>query len=226
MVADEKWSNCLSGSLLSKIALMNLSRRKQTSSKRISNSAKRTNVSELSSGGTRDRIHHRARTSQTKRSRRPRPMRTRTTNSHVLTVGHRVESPDTTLSGEPHLTQIEKSTLPVTAVRSVAKGSTSRRASAPTRRGTPGSTATRSYTVQPPSLRVLLLWPRLSLHTPRLPRRGAVRVNVIAQAALSRYDHRLPYRKIADRFEQLHGLELSGASAWHRDRARCARRSL
>ncbi|EMA37596.1 hypothetical protein C445_00696, partial [Halobiforma lacisalsi AJ5] len=26
---------------------------------------------------------------------------------------------------------------------------------------------------------------------------------------------RLPYRKIADRFEQLHGLELSGASAWH-----------
>jgi len=51
-------------------------------------------------------------------------MRTRTTNSHVLTVGHRVESPDTTLSGEPHLTQIEKSTLPVTAVRSVAKGST------------------------------------------------------------------------------------------------------
>jgi len=40
-------------------------------------------------------------------------------------------------------------------------------------------------------------------------------VNVIAQSALSRYDHRLPYRKIADRFEQLHGLELSGASAWH-----------
>jgi transposase len=40
-------------------------------------------------------------------------------------------------------------------------------------------------------------------------------VNVIAQAALARYDHRLPYRKIADRFDQLHGLELSGASAWH-----------
>jgi len=38
-------------------------------------------------------------------------MRTRTTNSHVPTVGHRVESPDTTLSGEPHLTQIEKSTF-------------------------------------------------------------------------------------------------------------------
>ncbi|GGI95587.1 hypothetical protein GCM10008995_02100 [Halobellus salinus] len=40
-------------------------------------------------------------------------------------------------------------------------------------------------------------------------------MNVIAQAALSRYDHRLPYRKIGDRFEQLHGLELSGAAAWH-----------
>jgi hypothetical protein len=40
-------------------------------------------------------------------------------------------------------------------------------------------------------------------------------VNVIAQSALSRYDHRLPYRKISDRFEQLHGLELSGASTWH-----------
>jgi len=40
-------------------------------------------------------------------------------------------------------------------------------------------------------------------------------VNVIAHAALSRYDHRLPYRKIGNRFEQLHGLELSGAAAWH-----------
>ncbi len=44
---------------------------------------------------------------------------------------------------------------------------------------------------------------------------GQFGVNVIAQAALSRYDHRLPYRKIADRFNQLHGLDLSGASAWH-----------
>ncbi len=50
---------------------------------------------------------------------------------------------------------------------------------------------------------------------PELPLIGAVGVNVIAQAALSRYDHRLPYRKISDRFEQFHGLELSGASAWH-----------
>jgi transposase len=50
---------------------------------------------------------------------------------------------------------------------------------------------------------------------PDCPDKGQFGVNVIAQSALSRYDHRLPYRKIADRFEQLHGLELSGASAWH-----------
>jgi transposase len=50
---------------------------------------------------------------------------------------------------------------------------------------------------------------------PDCPDRGQFGVNVIAQAALSRYDHRLPYRKIADRFEQLHGLEFTGASAWH-----------
>jgi transposase len=40
-------------------------------------------------------------------------------------------------------------------------------------------------------------------------------VCVIAQAALSWYVHRLPYREIGDRFEYLHGLELSGATAWH-----------
>jgi transposase len=50
---------------------------------------------------------------------------------------------------------------------------------------------------------------------PDCPDEGQFGVNVIAQAALSRFEHRLPYRKIADRFEQLHGLELSGASAWH-----------
>lgn len=50
---------------------------------------------------------------------------------------------------------------------------------------------------------------------PDCPDEGQFGVNVIAQAALSRYDYRLPYRKIADRFEQLHGLELSGASTWH-----------
>ena len=50
---------------------------------------------------------------------------------------------------------------------------------------------------------------------PDCPDEGQFGVNVLSQAALSRYDHRLPYRKIADRFEQLHGLELSGASAWH-----------
>ena len=50
---------------------------------------------------------------------------------------------------------------------------------------------------------------------PDCPEEGQFGVNVIAQAALSRYDHRLPYRKIADRFEQLHGLEFTGASAWY-----------
>ena len=60
---------------------------------------------------------------------------------------------------------------------------------------------------------------------PDCPDEGQFGVNVISQAALSRYDHRLPYRKIADRFEQLHGLELSGASAWHATE-RAARRSL
>jgi len=62
---------------------------------------------------------------------------------------------------------------------------------------------------------VRLLWDGDGCNTPRLPDEGQFGVNVIAQSALSRYDHRLPYRKIADRFEQLHGLELSGASAWH-----------
>ncbi len=50
---------------------------------------------------------------------------------------------------------------------------------------------------------------------PDCPDEGQFGVNVIAQSALSRYDHRLPYRKISDRFEQLHGLELSGAATWH-----------
>ncbi|TKX72232.1 IS66 family transposase, partial [Halorubrum sp. GN11_10-6_MGM] len=50
---------------------------------------------------------------------------------------------------------------------------------------------------------------------PDCPDEGQFGVNVIAQSALSRYDYRLPYRKIADRFEQLHELELSGASTWH-----------
>ncbi|QSG13563.1 Transposase (plasmid) [Halapricum desulfuricans] len=50
---------------------------------------------------------------------------------------------------------------------------------------------------------------------PDCPDEGQFGVNVIAQAALSRYDHPLPYRKISDRFEQLHGLDLSAASTWH-----------
>ena len=49
---------------------------------------------------------------------------------------------------------------------------------------------------------------------PDCPDEGQFGVNVVAQATLSKYEHRLPHRKIADRFEQLHGLELSPASAW------------
>ena len=61
---------------------------------------------------------------------------------------------------------------------------------------------------------------------PDCPDEGQFGVNVIAQAALSRYDHQLPYRKIADRFEQLHDLVTLGGVRVARDRARCARRSL
>jgi transposase len=46
------------------------------------------------------------------------------------------------------------------------------------------------------------------------PDEGQFGVNVVAQATLSKYEYRLPHRKIADRFEQLHGLKLSPASAW------------
>jgi transposase len=51
--------------------------------------------------------------------------------------------------------------------------------------------------------------------SPDCPDEGQFGVNVIAQATLSKYEHRLSHRKNADRFEQLHGLELSGASVWH-----------
>jgi transposase len=51
--------------------------------------------------------------------------------------------------------------------------------------------------------------------SPDCPDEGQFGVNVISQAALSRYEYRLPYRKIAERFEHLHDLEMSGASAWY-----------
>jgi hypothetical protein len=38
-------------------------------------------------------------------------------------------------------------------------------------------------------------------------------VNVLAETALNRYEYRLPYRKVADRFDQLLNLSISGASA-------------
>ena len=50
---------------------------------------------------------------------------------------------------------------------------------------------------------------------PDCPAEGQFGVNVLAQAAYARYMCRLPYRKVADRFEDLLGLELSGAVAWH-----------
>jgi transposase len=50
---------------------------------------------------------------------------------------------------------------------------------------------------------------------PNCPAEGQFGVNVLAETALNRYEYRLPYRKIADRFDQLHDLTMSGASAWH-----------
>jgi transposase len=50
---------------------------------------------------------------------------------------------------------------------------------------------------------------------PDCPDEGQFGVNIMANAAISRYEYRLPYRKIADRLDQLHDLDLSVASAWH-----------
>lgn len=50
---------------------------------------------------------------------------------------------------------------------------------------------------------------------PNCPDEGQFGVNVLAETALNRYEYRLPYRKIADRFDQLYDLSMSGASAWH-----------
>jgi len=105
-------------------------RKTKSFEKRTNSYDRKTNGSEPSSGGTKSPIHHRARTNLTTRSR-PRPRRTRTTSNHVLTVVRLVESQDMTRSGVTHLTQIKKSRSPVTAIQSVAKRSTSRRASAP-----------------------------------------------------------------------------------------------
>ena len=49
---------------------------------------------------------------------------------------------------------------------------------------------------------------------PNCPAEGNFGPTVQAQAALARYAYRLPYRKIADRFEHLFDLDLSPASAW------------
>ena len=50
---------------------------------------------------------------------------------------------------------------------------------------------------------------------PSCPDDGQFGVNVLAETALNRFEYRLPYRKIADRFEQLYDLDMSGGSAWH-----------
>lgn len=47
------------------------------------------------------------------------------------------------------------------------------------------------------------------------PAEGSFGLTVLAQATYARYECRLPYRKIADRFQDLLDLEFSGASAWH-----------
>jgi len=141
-----------------------------------------------------------------------------------LTAVLPAEKTVTTQSGGLPLILTKKSRSPVTVVLTVVSTSTSRWASAPdslrryrthSHQNSPSTTAT-ATSATPVGRRRLQ-------HTPTAPMRGQFGVNVIAQSALSRYDHRLPYRKIADRFEQLHGLELSGASAWHRDRVSAAR---
>ncbi|MFB6148447.1 MAG: IS66 family transposase, partial [Halobacteriales archaeon] len=50
---------------------------------------------------------------------------------------------------------------------------------------------------------------------PDCPAAGGFGVTVQAQAALARYEYRLPYRKVADRFDHRFDLDLSAASAWH-----------
>jgi len=138
------------------------------------------------------------------------------TTMSELTAVLPAEKTVTTQSGGLPLILTKKSRSPVTVVLTVVSTSTSRWASAPdslrryrthSHQNSPSTTAT-ATSATPVGRR------RLQTH-PDCPDEGQFGVNVIAQSALSRYDHRLPYRKIADRFEQLHGLELSGASAWH-----------
>jgi len=50
---------------------------------------------------------------------------------------------------------------------------------------------------------------------PDCPSEGRFGPRVQALAARARYEDRLPYRKIANRFDQLFDLELSAASAWY-----------
>jgi cell division septum initiation protein DivIVA len=133
----------------------------------------KTSGSELKSGGTRGHIHHRARTNRITRSR-PRPTGTRTTNNQELTVARLVERPDTIRNGATLLIQTKKSRSPVTAVPSVAKHSTSRRASAPdSSRNSRIHSHPKSHSTIATTTSVTSVEPRLSPHTPTAPMRGS-----------------------------------------------------
>jgi len=76
-------------------------------------------------------------------------------------------------SGVLQLLPTKKSRSPVTVVLSVANTSTSRWASAPTRRGDPGPATSRNHPVQPPLLPVSLLWDGDSCDTSDCPDEGS-----------------------------------------------------
>lgn len=191
-----------------------LRRENQGFEKRTNSCDRKTDGSETSSGGTRGRVHHRVRTNRIKRSRL-RPIGAKTTNNHVLTVARLAESPNTTRNGATLLALIEKPRLPVTAVQTVVKCSTSRGLTpADSSKNSLIHSHRRPHNTTGPTTNAILMDLRLSPHTP-IPLIGAAGVDVTAQTALSRYDHRLPSGKVGDRFEQLHGLKLSGAAAWH-----------
>jgi len=109
-----------------------------------------------------------------------------------------------------------RSKSPVTATQCVARTWTSRRASASdsSKRSLIRSHRKLSSTTATAANATPVENTSLLSHLD-CPDKGQFGVNVIAQAALSRYEYRLPYRKIADRFEQLRGPELSPVSAWY-----------
>ena len=96
--------------------------------------------------------------------------------SDHVTVVRLVESQDMTRSGVTHLTQIKKSRSPMTAVQSVAKRSTSRRASASdSSRNSQIHSHQKSHSTTATTTSVTPVEPRLSVHTPTAPMRGSSR---------------------------------------------------